>query len=192
MTTRAGLFRPRRLAVTNDLRPDDPGDTSVDPDVDIHVPAQRREMTGPGHRILLPVIALGGAIGAEARYGLTQLIPSPAGAVPWAIVTANIVGALLMGVLMARLARHEQPNPLIRPFLGVGVLGGFTTFSTYSTDTFYLIDAGRVGTAIGYLAVTLAGALLAVWLGQTLAADRPRTAASGASGPTGPTGKDRS
>lgn len=75
-----------------------------------------------------------------------------------------------MGVLMGLLALRQNPHPLIRPFFGVGILGGFTTFSTYSTDTYHLIDADRPLAAVGYVALTLTGALLAVLLGQTLVA----------------------
>ncbi|GAB3253106.1 fluoride efflux transporter CrcB [Kineosporia babensis] len=123
---------------------------------------------------VLAVIALGGVIGAQARYGLTQLIPSSPGGVPWAILIINISGGLFMGALMAWLGRSgrsgrlAEPHPLIRPFFGVGILGGFTTFSTYSTDTFQLIDAGRPLAAVLYAGLTLAGALLGVVLGSRL------------------------
>ncbi len=119
---------------------------------------------------VLVAIAVGGVIGAEARYGLTRLIPASPGGVPWAILLINVLGGLLMGVLMGLLALRQNPHPLIRPFFGVGILGGFTTFSTYSTDTYHLIDADRPLAAVGYVALTLTGALLAVLLGQTLVA----------------------
>ena len=118
----------------------------------------------------LLVIAAGGVIGAEARYGLTQLMPSSPGGVPWAILVVNILGGLFMGMLMALLDRAADPHPLARPFFGVGILGGFTTFSTYSTDTFQLIDADRPLAAVGYVFLTLSGALLAVLLGAALVA----------------------
>lgn len=108
-------------------------------------------------------------IGAEARYGLTRLIPSSPGGVPWAILVINIAGGFFMGVLMTLLGRRSDPNPLIRLFFGVGILGGFTTFSTYSSDTFHLIDADRPLAAAGYVSLTLAGALLAVLLGSYVA-----------------------
>lgn len=117
---------------------------------------------------VLAVIAVGGVLGAEARYGLTQLIPTSHGGVPWGILFINVLGGLLMGVLMALLSLRQNPHPLIRPFFGVGLLGGFTTFSTYSTDTYHLIDAQRPLAAVGYVVLTLAGALLAVALGQAL------------------------
>ncbi|GAB6897509.1 fluoride efflux transporter CrcB [Kineosporia succinea] len=114
----------------------------------------------------LAVIAAGGVIGAEARYGLTRVVPASPGGVPWAVLVINVTGGFFMGVLMARLARSASPHPLVRPFLGVGILGGFTTFSTYSTDTFHLIDADRPLAAVGYVTLTLVGALLAVVLGE--------------------------
>jgi CrcB protein len=135
----------------------------------VSVPVRHRELVDYGRWVLV-VIGVGGLIGAEARYGLTKLIPASSGAVPWAILLINVVGGFLMGVLMGCLARSAHPHPLIRPFLGVGILGGFTTFSTYSTDTYHLIDADRPWMALGYVTLTLAGALLAVVLGQTLVA----------------------
>ncbi|GLY30167.1 fluoride efflux transporter CrcB [Kineosporia sp. NBRC 101731] len=130
-------------------------------------PETPRKAAGAGPATL-GAIALGGVVGAEARYGLTQMIPAVPGSFPWAIVAINIAGGLFMGVLMALLARFPRAHPLTRPFIGVGILGGFTTFSTYSTDTFHLIDAGRPLVAGGYVTLTLAGALLAVVGGQAL------------------------
>ncbi len=69
---------------------------------------------------------------------------------------------------MALLGRSAAPNPLVRPFFGVGILGGFTTFSAYSTDAVQLIEAGRTLAAVGYLGLTLAGALLGVVVGTAL------------------------
>ncbi|GLY16181.1 putative fluoride ion transporter CrcB [Kineosporia sp. NBRC 101677] len=117
---------------------------------------------------ILAAVALGGVIGAEARYGLTRLLPATPGEVPWAVLLINVFGGLLMGVLMALLGRSAAPNPLVRPFFGVGILGGFTTFSAYSTDAVQLIEAGRTLAAVGYLGLTLAGALLGVVVGTAL------------------------
>ncbi|MBT0769806.1 fluoride efflux transporter CrcB [Kineosporia sp. J2-2] len=141
----------------------------------------RRDLADYGHRVLV-VIALGGVVGAEARYGLTRLIPAQPGGVPWAILGINVAGGFFMGLLMAWLGRAAHPHPLVRPFLGVGILGGFTTFSTYSTDTYHLIDADRPSAAVGYVALTLAGALIAVVLGQWLGSARPGSSIAGDSG----------
>lgn len=106
-------------------------------------------------------MSVGGAAGALARWGVVEAAP---GAGPWATLGINLVGCLLIGVLVAVLARHDAP-PLTRPLLGTGVLGGFTTFSGYAVDGTGLLGAGRFDAAALYLVGTLAGAVLAVWLG---------------------------
>lgn len=127
----------------------------VDADVDLHDPAQRAE-TRPHEWDLLLAIAAGGVLGAEARYGIATLMPHASSAFPWATLLTNVSGCLLIGVLMVVvLDLLERPHRLLRPFLGVGVLGGFTTFSTFAVDAERLVDAGRLGTAAAYVAATL-------------------------------------
>lgn len=135
----------------------------IDPDVDLHDPAQRAETT-PREWDLLAVMAAGGVAGAEARYGLARALPHAAGAFPWATVITNASGCLLIGVLMVVLLDVIRPHRFVRPFLGVGVLGGFTTYSTFAVDTQQLIVRHRPGVAIAYIAVTFVSCLLAVWL----------------------------
>ncbi|WP_433664219.1 fluoride efflux transporter FluC [Nocardia sp. CA-128927] len=133
---------------------------SVDPDIDLHIRGQRRELTG-GHGAVLAVIALGGALGALARYGLLLAWPVPAGGFPWAVFAINVAGSFLLGVLMVVITEIRPVHPLVRPFLGVGVLGGFTTFSTYAEDIRALLDPGTVLIAAVYLIATLVAALVA-------------------------------
>ncbi|WP_435858547.1 fluoride efflux transporter CrcB [Streptomyces pathocidini] len=135
----------------------------MDPDVDLHVPADRAE-AGP-HRLrqVLAVVAAGGAIGAVARYGATLAWPTPQGAFPWAVFAVNVVGCALIGVLMVLVSERGAGHPLVRPFLGTGVLGGFTTFSTYAVDLVGLLERDAFVTAVAYAAGTLAAALAAVW-----------------------------
>ena len=136
----------------------------IDPDVDLHVPAQRRELAR--HRgAVLGVIALGGGLGALARFGLTQLVPTRPGAFPWATFTANVLGCLLIGVLMVLITEVWSAHRLTRPFFGVGVLGGFTTFSTYAVEICGLLRPGTIGLAFAYLAGTPLATLLAVLVG---------------------------
>jgi CrcB protein len=146
--------------VSSEIELDDP----IDPDVDLRVPTQRRELVGH-HGPVLGVITLGGGLGALARYGLTQLMPTRPGQFPWATFTTNVLGCLLIGVLMVLITEVLSPHRLVRPFLGVGVLGGFTTFSTYAVETHDLLRPGTVGLAFGYLAGTLIAAMLAVLTG---------------------------
>jgi CrcB protein len=113
----------------------------------------------------LGVIAGGGVLGAEARYGLTVLIPD----VPWATLLANASGCLLIGVLMVVLLELTDPHRFVRPFLGIGVLGGFTTFSAYAVETVDLFNDGQPAPALAYLAATPIIALTLVWAGAALA-----------------------
>jgi CrcB protein len=138
---------------------------AVDSDVDLHVPTHRREL---GLRTL-GVIAVGGASGALARYGVELLLPTEPGRFPWGTFAINVVGCLLIGVLMVLVTDVFTGRPLLRPFLGVGVLGGFTTFSTYANEARGLLRPGSVPVAFGYLAGTLVSALLAVLVGMVVA-----------------------
>lgn len=140
---------------------------SVDPDVDLRVDAQRRELVR-FHAPVLAVIAFGGGVGASGRYCLDVLLPTLPGRFPWGTFTVNLTGCFLIGVLMVVITDVWAAHRLVRPFLGVGVLGGFTTFSTYTAEAQGLLHPGTVGTAFGYLAGTLIGAMLAVIAGVWL------------------------
>jgi len=125
---------------------------------------------------VIGVISIGGVLGAEARYGLAVAWPAHPGHFPWATFVTNAVGCLLIGVLMVLVTEVWVAHRLLRPFLGVGVLGGFTTFSTYAVDVQRLVAAGAVRTGLLYLAGTLLVALVAVYAGVAAArlATRPR------------------
>lgn len=139
----------------------------VDPDVDLTVPDQRLE-TRPREWDLLAVIALGGIAGAEARYGLARWVTHPAGTMPWSTVVINTIGSFLLGLLMAWIDARGA-HRLVRPFVGVGVLGGFTTFSTFAVDTDALLHDHRPGVALGYAAVTLLACAVAVFAAYRVA-----------------------
>lgn len=135
----------------------------VDPDVDLRAPAQRRpRRLDPS---VLAVIALGGALGAQGRYAVSLLSAEPAGAWPTATWWTNIGGSLLLGAVMVVFTELTSPHRLVRPFLGVGVLGGFTTFSTAMVEVPVLVEAGRPGVALAYLWGTAVACLLAVAAG---------------------------
>jgi CrcB protein len=138
----------------------------VDPDVETEVPAPpRRRDRDPG---VLVVVALGGVAGAEARYGLSVMLPHQPGQWPMATWLTNISGCFLIGVLMIVITELTSPHRLVRPFLGVGVLGGYTTFSTAMVDVQQLVQAGHAGAAFGYLFSTPVAAVVAAWLGMRL------------------------
>lgn len=139
----------------------------VDPDVDLHDPAQRAE-TSPTEWPLLAAVAAGGVIGAEARYGLGEAIAHRPGQFPWATLVINVSGCLLIGVLMVLVLEIVRPHRLLRPFLGVGVLGGYTTFSTFGVDAAQLVRAHHPWPAVAYVLASVLFCLVAVWTGSTI------------------------
>jgi CrcB protein len=137
--------------------------------------ARARHVTGRLGRVwrdrwdILAVIAVGGALGSLGRWALTLLLPHPAGTFPWATFTANVTGCLLLGVLMVFVLEVWPSSRYVRPLLGVGVLGGYTTFSSYMLDARALLVAGRTTLAGEYVFGSLVAGLLAVWIGATAA-----------------------
>ncbi|NRA98446.1 MAG: CrcB family protein [Rhodobacteraceae bacterium] len=100
-------------------------------------------------------VALGGAIGASLRWavGLTFLGQGWQG-FPLAVLVVNVLGSFIMGVCFVALSERELMH--VAPFLMVGVLGGFTTFSAFSLETLVLIERGDWGMALGYVALSVA------------------------------------
>ncbi|MDI5967795.1 CrcB family protein [Streptomyces sp. SL13] len=142
---------------------------------------------------ILLVIAAGGVLGAFARYGATLIWPTPATGFPWTTFLINVTGCAAMGVLMVLITERLTVHPLVRPFLGTGVLGGYTTFSSYILDAHRLLENGHGGTALLYLAATLTAALAAIWttVGLTRLVVRPRSAGTAGEPATGsPSGQE--
>ncbi|GAA3729023.1 CrcB protein [Spinactinospora alkalitolerans] len=156
----------------------------VDPDVDLHVPRQRRELDASPWPVLGAVSA-GGAIGALARYGLDAALPHGPGGFTWSTFTANVAGCLLIGVLMVLITEVWTGRPLLRPFLGAGCLGGFTTFGTAIVDVQRMVGSGAAATGLVHLAGTLLAALVAVWAGAGLTSLAVRRARAGRAVPAG-------
>lgn len=114
---------------------------------------------------VLAVIALGGMCGAAARYGVTQLLPTPAGRFPWATFVENLAGSFLLGLLLVLLLERFPPSRYLRPFLATGVLGSFTTMSTYQLETALLIKDGHPLTGALYGLGSLAAGLAVAYAG---------------------------
>jgi CrcB protein len=148
------------VVVHSDPSPREP----VDSDVDLRHPLAGAP-AGRGEGAVLAVIAAGGAIGASARYLTGLAWPTPSGSLPWATVVINVTGCALIGVLMVLVSEVWPAHRLVRPFVGTGILGGFTTFSTYAVDIQQLIADGRPLTALSYLLLTIVGAIAAVLAG---------------------------
>ncbi|WP_336323723.1 fluoride efflux transporter CrcB [Streptomyces lavendofoliae] len=111
---------------------------------------------------VVAVVALGGAVGASARHAASLVLPTPVGGFPWTTLGVNVLGCALIGVLMVVAGSARAVHRLVRPFLGTGVLGGFTTFSTYALDVRQLVEGGRLRAGLAYLVLTPSAALVAV------------------------------
>ena len=113
-------------------------------------------------------VALGGAVGAVARYQLGRAVTHLAGpnsGFPWGTLTANVLGSLAMGLLVGWLARHGEGSESLRLLLGVGLLGGFTTFSAFSLEMMLLVERGSTGLAVAYAGISVLAGLGALYLG---------------------------
>jgi CrcB protein len=127
-------------------------------------------MNPPSQVLASSYVAVGGAIGALLRYQtgrwMTHLLGAQTiTAFPWATLTVNIVGSLFMGALAGFLARHGQGGEQWRLFIGVGVLGGFTTFSSFSLEMMLLIERGQPFQALTYILVSVLAGLTALYIG---------------------------
>lgn len=117
-------------------------------------------MTGePTRLVAFLLVALGGSVGAALRFGVYQL--ADASRFPWPTLTANLVGCALIGAMAPSLL--ERPAAWL--FVATGVLGGFTTFSSFSLDALTLLQTGRTGAALVYLGLSVGGGLLLCALG---------------------------
>lgn len=115
----------------------------------------------------LLVVAGGGAIGASLRYGVSLLMRAETGTFPWHTFGVNVAGSFLLGLLVALLPSDAAAERW-RLFLGVGVLGGFTTFSTMSMETVALTQGGAGGMAAGYAIGSMAAGLVAAAFGHVI------------------------
>jgi CrcB protein len=110
-------------------------------------------------------VGVGGGLGALARYYIAGLV-QPAGATfDWGIFVVNITGGLLMGLIVEASALKLNLQPDVRAFLTVGILGGYTTFSTFSLDSVLLLQKGEYGTAAVYIIGSVALSILALFAG---------------------------
>lgn len=115
-------------------------------------------------------VALGGGAGAVLRYQVGRAMtfwlgPTVVTAFPWATLAVNVLGSLAMGLLAGWLARHGQGGETLRLLIGVGLLGGFTTFSAFSLELMLLIERGQAGQAFLYGTVSVLAGLSALYVG---------------------------
>jgi fluoride exporter len=111
--------------------------------------------------------AIGGALGALARWGLSEAVPSPGGW-PGATLLVNVTGCFLLGMLLGVLGSRSPEPAWVPPFLGVGILGGYTTYSTFAVEIVVLVDDRALWLAAGYLLASVAGGIAAVVAGALI------------------------
>jgi fluoride exporter len=127
----------------------------------------------------LAAVAVGGIIGALARYAVERALPTVTGHFPWGTFWVNMSGSAALGLLLVVVVERLPRGHLARPLLGTGFLGAYTTFSTFTVEAALLVHDGHAAGALVYVGASLGAGLGAVLLGMTAArvAVRPRGAA---------------
>jgi len=120
------------------------------------------------------LVGLGGFAGAMLRYGLSGLVQarSPFATFPWGTLAVNLTGCLLIGTLTGLADSRQLFSPELRTFALIGLLGGFTTFSTFGFETFALLRDAEYAQAIAYVGLHVAVGLILVWAGYALTMSR--------------------
>ena len=155
-------------------------DLPLDPDIDTEEDRRHRTEAGSPfaelrrrrlprlHRDILVVVFAGGIVGGLARYGMTKAWPAPDAGFPWATFVVNTLGAFGLALLVALIADALAPRRLLRPAVGTGFFGAFTTFSSVVTTSDHLMAHGHAQTGWVYLGGSTLAALLAVSFGLSL------------------------
>lgn len=109
-------------------------------------------------------VAVGGVLGTAARYGMSHFVPTADGAIPWSTLLVNVSGSFALGVVVGVLAQRPGAPTWVRPLLATGVLGSYTTYSTFAVETNNLLLASPVLAGV-YLAVSVVGGVVAAMAG---------------------------
>jgi CrcB protein len=136
--------------------PSDASGEPVDPDIAASSAPSGAPVAPPADLRTLAAIAGGGVVGAVGRYEAGLWWPTGAGSFPWTTFAINLLGSALLSVLIVVVTDLWTGRALLRPLLGTGVIGGFTTFSTFSVDTERLLARAEPGLAVAYVLTTLA------------------------------------
>ncbi len=188
----ARASRPGALPVDPDLDPEDPAEPSS-----THRPTPHGARPHRAQPLILLVIMAGGALGTLARYELGLAWPTVPGRFPLTTFTINTSGALALGVVLTLVLARQPVNHYLRPFLGTGLLGGWTTYSTLVVDATALAKGDHLGLAAGYLFATLVAGMAAVaagiWAARIVVSrrGRGRPLFAGAQGPNDRAGRPR-
>jgi fluoride exporter len=123
---------------------------------------------------VLAVIALGGMVGATARFELAEALPTRTGHFPWATFWTNLSGSFLLGFLLILMLERFPPTRYLRPFVATGILGAFTTMSAYTVETALLIKDGNAASALLYGVGSLVAGVFVAYAGIALARLTPQ------------------
>jgi CrcB protein len=137
----------------------------------------RRRQTSAAQRLrarrsqLVIVLALGcgGVVGAVARYAVSRALPIASGQFPWNTFLINVTGSALLGFILIMLIEQFPRGQLVRSFIGTGVIGAYTTFSTFEVDAILLFRGHHLLVGVSYIVASLLSGLLAVWIGMSSA-----------------------
>jgi CrcB protein len=158
------------LPIDPDLAPTDSAEPAPD-----HRPARRpaARTTRRAEPPVLAAIALGGALGAPARYGVAQLIHVAPGTFPWATFWTNLTGSFALGFILALVLERFPPSRYLRPLVATGFLGAYTTYSTFAVETVLLLKDGHVAVALAYALSSLVAGFVVAWTGLLAARALP-------------------
>lgn len=128
----------------------------------------------PSTPAVLAVVAAGGALGAAARFEVVDLSAVPSGHFPWATLAINATGSFVLGLLAVVVATRLPSDRYLRPFVATGLLGGYTTYSTFAVEADLLLKDGHGALAAAYVAASLSTCVLAAAAGMLAARVVPR------------------
>lgn len=147
----------------DDTAPGIPADPDLGTDVEALLsPGERRARAVQ----VVAAVGCGGALGALGRYAISLALPTQVGRFPWGTFLVNLSGSALLGFVVICLIERFSSRRLARPLLATGVIGAYTTFSTYVVEGVLLVRSGHVVTAVTYVVASALLGLLAVWLGM--------------------------
>lgn len=162
MARRGEPMPDAHLPIDPDLAPDDGSQPAVPGTGPASARNRHRRRTKP---TVLAAIAVGGALGAPARYGVAQWVRTAPDAFPWATFLTNVSGSFALGLILALILERFPPTKYLRPFIATGFLGAYTTYSTFAVETDMLVKDGRFLLALTYAGASLLAGFLAAWAG---------------------------
>jgi fluoride exporter len=118
---------------------------------------------------VIVAVALGGALGAPARYGISLVVHVTPGTFPWGTFWTNVSGSFAVGLVLVMVLERFPPTRYLRPFVATGFLGAYTTYSTFAVETDLLLRNGRSGLAAVYVVASFGAGLTAAWAGALTA-----------------------